>query len=298
MFRPFIMQIQRSVQSVSYRLNSKQSKQIFSNESKLSMEFCLVWYEPPQSFCMVYGGTNGILGMEWYPCQTHSLTRAVCSVPPLRGAAFPVCLKLSWAAAGSPEKRREQVTGGRRRWTETSLWPGRGLLAQGKQVSGPFQEEECFTVAFVFCFWGVFLAMNHFLFLKSLLDLLEYCFWYMFWFFWPPGLWHLSSPTREWSHSPCTGRRNLNPWNSGQVPIVFWTLPYTLFVHFYPPSLIFSVCFHSKMEYPDRLKSPQMNILSEGQMCLSILNKMLSICLHHKRNMLVMRALKQKVRKK
>ena len=166
MFRPFIMQIQRNVQSVSYRLNSKQSKQIFSNESKLSMEFYLVWYEPPQSFRMVYGGTNGILGMEWYPCQTHSLTRAVCSVPPLRGAAFPVCLKLSWAAAGSPEKRREQVTGGRRRWTETSLWPGGGLLCSGEAGEWALSGGRVFHSGFCFLFWGVFFGYEPFFIFK------------------------------------------------------------------------------------------------------------------------------------
>ena len=39
MFRHFIVQIQRSVQSISYRLDSKQSKQIVSDESKPSMKF-------------------------------------------------------------------------------------------------------------------------------------------------------------------------------------------------------------------------------------------------------------------
>ena len=113
-------------------------------------------------------------------------------------------------------------------------------------------------------------------------------------FFWPPDLWHLTSPTREWSHSPCIRRRSLYPWSSRQVPTVSRTLRDTLFTHSYPPSLIFSVRFHSKEEYPDHLKSPQMNILSEGQMCLNTLNKTESSYLHRKRNMLLMRTLKQK----
>ena len=248
-----------------------------------------VWYTVAR---MVFWAWTGVLVR-----LTHWPTLFVQSLPLEEPRSLCVwsCPEQQQAAQRREEsKLLEGGGGGQRRRSGRA----EGCCAQGKQVSVPFQEEECFTVAFVFCFLGFFLAMNHFSFLKSLLDLLQYCFWYMFWFFWPPGLWHLSSLTREWSHSLCTGRRNLNPWNSGEVPIVFRTLPYTLFVHFYPPSLIFSVCFHSKMEYPDRLKSPQMNILSEGQTCLSILNKMLSICLHHKRNMLAMRALKQKVRKK
>ena len=31
----------------------------------------------------------------------------------------------------------------------------------------------------------------------------------MFWFFWPCGLWNLSSPTRDRTRTPCIGRRSL-----------------------------------------------------------------------------------------
>ena len=42
-------------------------------------------------------------------------------------------------------------------------------------------------------------------FLKSLLKLLQYCFCFMI-FFWPQGMWDLSSPTRDRTHNPCIGR--------------------------------------------------------------------------------------------
>ena len=39
-------------------------------------------------------------------------------------------------------------------------------------------------------------------FLKSLLNFLQYCFYFMFWFFWPWGMQDLSSLTRDWTHTP------------------------------------------------------------------------------------------------
>ena len=41
---------------------------------------------------------------------------------------------------------------------------------------------------------------------KSLLNLLQFCFWLIFWvffFFWPQGMWDLSFPTRDWTLTPC-----------------------------------------------------------------------------------------------
>ena len=49
-------------------------------------------------------------------------------------------------------------------------------------------------------------------FLKSLSNLLQYCFCFMFWIFWPQGLWDLSSATRNQIRTPCTGRWSLNHW--------------------------------------------------------------------------------------
>ena len=58
------------------------------------------------------------------------------------------------------------------------------------------------------------------LFLKSLLNLLHYCFCFMFCFvfFSPWGVWDLSCLTRDWTHIPCTGRRSLNHWTIREVP--------------------------------------------------------------------------------
>ena len=36
--------------------------------------------------------------------------------------------------------------------------------------------------------------------------------------FWPQGMWDLSSPTRERTCTPCTGRQSLNHWTTGKVP--------------------------------------------------------------------------------
>ena len=38
-----------------------------------------------------------------------------------------------------------------------------------------------------------------------------------FYIFWPPGMWDLSSPTRDRTHSPCIGR-SLNHWITRKVP--------------------------------------------------------------------------------
>ena len=57
--------------------------------------------------------------------------------------------------------------------------------------------------------------MNHFL--KSLLNLLQYCFCFMFWFYWPQGMWDLSFPTMHQSCTPCTGRWSLNHCTTREV---------------------------------------------------------------------------------
>ena len=54
-------------------------------------------------------------------------------------------------------------------------------------------------------------------FFLSLLNLLQYCFC-LFWFFWPQGMWDLSSPTRNQICIPCIQRQSLNYWTARQVP--------------------------------------------------------------------------------
>ena len=60
-------------------------------------------------------------------------------------------------------------------------------------------------------------------FLKSSLNLLQYCFHFTFLFFflfffglW--GMWDLSSLTRNRTHTPCIGRWNLNHWTTRELP--------------------------------------------------------------------------------
>ena len=54
-------------------------------------------------------------------------------------------------------------------------------------------------------------------FLKSLLNLLQYCFCSVFWFFGCEACGNLSSPTRDRTHTPCIGRRSLNHWAAREV---------------------------------------------------------------------------------
>ena len=37
-------------------------------------------------------------------------------------------------------------------------------------------------------------------------------------FFWPWGMWDLSSPTRDRTHTPCIGRQSFNHWTTREVP--------------------------------------------------------------------------------
>ena len=40
----------------------------------------------------------------------------------------------------------------------------------------------------------------------------------MFCFFWPQGIWDLSSPTRDWTHSPCIERWSCNQETTREAP--------------------------------------------------------------------------------
>ena len=55
-------------------------------------------------------------------------------------------------------------------------------------------------------------------FLKSLLNLLQYCFCFMFWFFGLQGMWNLRSLIRDWTWTPCIGRWTPNHWTSREIP--------------------------------------------------------------------------------
>ena len=64
-------------------------------------------------------------------------------------------------------------------------------------------------------------------FLKSLLSLLQIasilCF--VLFCFWPWGMWDLSSPTKDWTCTPCFGRQSPNHWTTREVPgLCIWLL--------------------------------------------------------------------------
>ena len=71
--------------------------------------------------------------------------------------------------------------------------------------------------------WVVVLHLDNVLWftkvLKSLLNLLQYCFCiFMLMVFCLQGMWDLSSPTRDRTHTPCIGR-SLNHWTAREFPI-------------------------------------------------------------------------------
>ena len=43
---------------------------------------------------------------------------------------------------------------------------------------------------------------------------------FMFWFFWPGGMWDLSSSTKDRTGTPCTGKGSLNHWTAREAPII------------------------------------------------------------------------------
>ena len=68
--------------------------------------------------------------------------------------------------------------------------------------------------------------------LKSILNLLQYRFCFMFWSFWPWGMWHLSFLTRDRTHNPCTGRQSLNHGTAREVPgdLCFYCSSFSFFL--------------------------------------------------------------------
>ena len=54
-------------------------------------------------------------------------------------------------------------------------------------------------------------------FFKSLLNLFQYCLFYVL-VFRPSGMWNLGSLTRDWTQTPCIGRWSLNPWAARKAP--------------------------------------------------------------------------------
>ena len=61
-------------------------------------------------------------------------------------------------------------------------------------------------------------------FLKSLLNLLQYCFCLTFWYFWPRGMWD-QLPDQDWNCTSCIGKWSINPWITREVPIYLLFMP-------------------------------------------------------------------------
>ena len=82
---------------------------------------------------------------------------------------------------------------------------------------------------FFFFFFGLgkFLFLLYFfkdfffmwIILKSALNLLKYCFCFMFWFFCPQDMLDLISPTRDQTCIPSTGSWGPKYWTTSEVPI-------------------------------------------------------------------------------
>ena len=71
-----------------------------------------------------------------------------------------------------------------------------------------------------FCYTVI--SFFFFSFLKSLLNLLQYYICFLFWFFWPQGMWDLSSLTRDQTCTPCIIRRqSLNHWTTREISHLF-----------------------------------------------------------------------------
>ena len=57
-----------------------------------------------------------------------------------------------------------------------------------------------------------FLLFNVDHFLKVFIEFVTTLLLFYALFCWPQGMWDLSSPTRDRTHTPCIGKRSLNQW--------------------------------------------------------------------------------------
>ena len=62
-----------------------------------------------------------------------------------------------------------------------------------------------------FLLWNIF---------KVFIEFITILFLFYVLVFWPRGMWDLSSSIRDWTHTPCIGRRSLNHWTARQVSII------------------------------------------------------------------------------
>ena len=132
---------------------------------------------------------------------------------------------LAWRIPWTEEPGRLQSTGSQRvrhdwvtnilTWTfHCSFYPSGNILIC-LFIHGFLFSSVVINVSFPFwCFFFFFHGLPLSPFLKSLLNLLQYSFCFMFSFFRSWGIWDLGSPSRGRNCTSCIGRRSLNDWTA------------------------------------------------------------------------------------
>ena len=90
--------------------------------------------------------------------------------------------------------------------------------------------------------WSDLAAAEHILkvFIKFVTILLQF---YVL-FFWPRGMYDLSSLTRDWTHTPCIGRWRLNHWSAREVHKYFSCIHTHTCTHTHTHTYIHIYIFH------------------------------------------------------
>ena len=99
--------------------------------------------------------------------------------------------------------------------------------------------------------------------------------------FWLRGMWDLSSPTRDRTHTPCIGRQSLNHRTTREVPKFFLYVPTScLFKDFTPPILPFSPPSSFFPPQPDHPYQHKNMLLKNHAIISSVLKKNTSLDPH------------------
>ena len=78
----------------------------------------------------------------------------------------------------------------------------------------------------IFCTWGQTDVLGSFARIYTCVCVcvcvysLQFCMY--IYIFWPQGMWNLSSPIRNWTHTLCIGRQSLNHWINREVPYIIY----------------------------------------------------------------------------
>ena len=109
----------------------------------------------------------------------------------------------------------------RSKWQPTPVFlpgesQGRGSLVGCSPWGRRVGHDWCELAAAAFIFLKVLFLCRSLL--KSLLNMLKYCFCLIFHFFGLCSMWDLSSPTRNRTCTPCIGRQSLNHWGARKAP--------------------------------------------------------------------------------